>query len=454
MRKPIILLSATLICFWIIFLGLQNPTVYRYSLGLIANNWQNENGERKLVDKPYEKLTGDKYIRWDGKHYDQIRNSGYDIEAAGGDYIFAFFPLFPLIWKVTNLPPVGILFMNYLFFSISILLLLKTLSEPGKYVRNTILSLSLPSIIIFFMPYTEATFILLISIGIYGFVKKRYWIFFVGFLFASLTRPSYTFLLLSIIGTEVFYFAWIKNVKTALTNTLCRIAPLLAGTLLVSLIQYAQGSGSLFKFIEVQKYWENIFAIPHNIRDWSHEGFGINIGVVFLMFIPLLALIFQLFHLQLNPKGKKWFLDYKSPKDYLLILSVIYQVGNSLFVVFFRGGSLHCLFRFTICSPFFYILLYTAFNYIRHIPANVRFVLFSSLALSSLFVLALADYSTYWNFSDFGLFILISTWSFWMFQDLNPSKIYTGGTVLLLLANIVWTTYLFNTYIADGWIFA
>ena len=248
MRKPIILLSATLICFWIIFLGLQNPTVYRYSLGLIANNWQNENGERKLVDKPYEKLTGDKYIRWDGKHYDQIRNSGYDIEAAGGDYIFAFFPLFPLIWKVTNLPPVGILFMNYLFFSISILLLLKTLSEPGKYVRNTILSLSLPSIIIFFMPYTEATFILLISIGIYGFVKKRYWIFFVGFLFASLTRPSYTFLLLSIIGTEVFYFAWNKNVKTALTNTLCRIAPLLAGTLLVSLIQYAQGSGSLFKF--------------------------------------------------------------------------------------------------------------------------------------------------------------------------------------------------------------
>ena len=99
-------------------------------------------------------------------------------------------------------------------------------------------------------------------------------------------------------------------------------------------------SGSLFKFIEVQKYWENIFAIPHNIRDWSHEGFGINIGVVFLMFIPLLALIFQLFHLQLNPKGKKWFLDYKSPKDYLLILSVIYLVGNSLFVVFFRGGSL------------------------------------------------------------------------------------------------------------------
>ena len=62
MRKTIILQLITLMCFWLIFLGLQNQTIYSNSLGLVSNNWQNENGERKLVNKPYEKLTNDSYI--------------------------------------------------------------------------------------------------------------------------------------------------------------------------------------------------------------------------------------------------------------------------------------------------------------------------------------------------------------------------------------------------------
>jgi hypothetical protein len=112
MRKTIILQLITLICFWLIFLGLQNPTIYNNSLGLVSNNWQNENGERKLVNKPYEKLTNERYIQWDGEHYNRMKNHGYNIEKAGGDYIFAFFPLFPFIWKILNLPPIGIIFLN------------------------------------------------------------------------------------------------------------------------------------------------------------------------------------------------------------------------------------------------------------------------------------------------------------------------------------------------------
>jgi hypothetical protein len=359
-----------------------------------------------------------------------------------------------LIWKISNLPPIGILFLNYMFFSISIIILLRVLTDSKKNIENVILSLSLPSIIIFFIPYTEATFMLMISIGIYGLIKKKYWFFFFGFLLASLTRPSFTILLISIIGTEFFFLVKHMNIKLGIVNTLSRVAPLLTGTLIVSLIQYTQGSGSLLKFVEVQKYWDNFLAIPHNLRDWSHEGFGINIGVIFLIFIPLFILIFQLFYNQLIKNNKKQLLDYKSPKDYLLILSIIYLIGNTLFIILFRGGSLHCLFRFTICSPFFYILLYIAFDYIRCILLNIRFFLISILAFSSLFVLGLADYSSLWNFSDFGIFIFIAAISFWLFQDLKSSKIYKIGIILLLLINLVWTTYLFNTYIINGWIFA
>jgi hypothetical protein len=433
---------------------LQNPSIYTNSLGLVSKNWQNENGERKLVDKPFEKLTNDNYIRWDGEHYYRISNYGYNIEKAGGDYTFAFFPLFPFVWKITCLPPIGILFLNYIFFSISVLILLKTLSDSKNYINNVMLSLSLPSIIIFLIPYTEATYMLMVSIGIYGFIKKKYWIFFIGFLLASLTRPSFTILFLSIIATEFYYILLHKNIKAGLLNTLYRIAPVLTGTFVVSLIQYTQGSGGLFKFIEVQKYWNNILSIPHNLRDWSHEGFAINIGVIFFIFIPLLILIFQLLFRQLNKDYKGLIMDYQSPKDYLLILSIIYLIGNSLFIILFRGGSLNCLFRFTICSPFFYMLLYITFDYIRNISLSFRFFIMGILTLTSLFVLGFADYSTFWNFSDFGIFIFIATLSFWIFQDLKSGKIYRIGTIFLLLINLVWTTYLFNTYIIDGWIFA
>ena len=454
MRKTIILQLITLICFWLIFLGLQNQTIYSNSLGLVSNNWQNENGERKLVNKPYEKLTNDRYIQWDGEHYNRIKNHGYNIEKAGGDYIFAFFPLFPFIWKISNLPPIGIIFLNYVFFSFSIIILLKLLTESKNYITNIILSLSLPGIIVFLIPYTEATFMLMTSVGIYGLIKKKYWIYFLGFILASLTRPSFTFLLLSIIGTEFFYLVKHKNLKSGIINSIIRIAPLLIGTLVVSLIQYTQGSGGLFKFIEVQKYWKNILSVPHNLRDWSHEGFGINIGVIFFIFIPLLVLLFQLFYNQLTDKKNKQILDYKSPKDYLLILSILYLIGNSLFIILFRGGSLHCLFRFTMCSPFFYILIFIAFDYLRHVPLNIRFFVISTFALLSLFVLGLADYSTYWNFSDVGFFVLIATLTLWLFQDLKSKKLYKAGLFFLLLTNLVWTTYLFNTYIINGWIFA
>ncbi len=453
MKKIIILQLITLICFWLIFLGLQNSTIYNNSLGLVANTWQNENGERQLVNKPYTKLTNNNYIQWDGEHYFRIKKHGYNVEN-GGDYIFAFFPLFPLIWKISHLPPVGILFLNYIFFSVSIIILLKLLTKSENHIKNTILSLSLPSIIIFLFPYTEATFMLMVSIGVYGFVKKKYWIFFIGFLFAALTRPSFTFLLLSIIGTEFFYLVKHKNIKTGIVNTLSRIAPLLIGTFMVSLIQYTQGSGSLFKFIEVQKYWQNILTVPHNLRDWSHEGFAINIGVIFFVFVPLLVVFFQLFYKQLINNKDENSLDYKSPKDYLLILSILYLIGNSLFIIMFRGGSLHCLFRFTMSSPFFYVLIYIAFDYIRNISLNIRFFLLGTLSLLSLFVLGLADYSTHWNFSDFGIFIFIATLALWLLQDLKTNKIYNGGLILLLLVNLVWTTYLFNTYIVNGWIFA
>lgn len=455
MRKVIIIQAAILICFWLVFLILQNPTVYNNTLGLVANNWHNENGERTLTHTPYEKLTNNNYIQWDGNHYYEIRNHGYDIEKAGGDYIYAFFPLFPFIWKISFLPPVGVLFLNYLFFSISILILLKLFSENKNYMQNLIISLCMPSLIIYFIPYTEATFMFMASIGIYGFVKNKYWLFFMGFCLVALTRPSFSILLVSIVCTDFFYYFRHKQISTLLRNTTLRILPLIVGTIIMSLIQLFQNSGSLFKFIESQKYWTRIFAIPHKLNDWSHESFAIDIGVIFILFVSLITLLVILFNKQLTQKEETIaILEYKNPRSYLSLLSIIYVIGNVLFILFFQGGNLHSLFRYCLCSPFFFLLLYTSFNYINHVQLNFRFFVISTLSLVSLFVLGLAEYSPYWNFSDLGIFIFIGATCFWIFQDLQSNIFYKIGVVLLLLINIVWTTYLFNTYIIDGWLYA
>jgi hypothetical protein len=453
-RKVILIQGAYFIGFWIVFLSLQNQTVYSYSLGLVADNWQKKNGKRNLVHSPYERLTNENYINWDGTHYYRIKNKGYQTGKDGGDYIFAFFPLFPFIWSILNIPPIGVLFLNYGFFSIAIVLLLSVLSKPKDHVKNVIFSLSLPGTVIFLMPYTEATYMLMVSISIYGIVKKNYWLYFLGIILASLTRPSFTFLLLSLIGTELFFLIKSKDIKSGFVSLAYRITPLILGTLAVSLIHYSQGSGSFFKFIEVQKYWNNVLSVPHKLRDWSHEGFAINVGVVFLVFFPLLTLLFYLGYNQLKPRKARFALTYNRPKDYLLLLSILYVVGSSLFIILFRGGSLHCLFRFTIDSPFFYVLIFIAFDYLKKVPINFRLFSFSTLALVSILVLGLADYSTFWNFSDFGLFVLITSLLFWLIQDLNSNKAYSIGQSLFLLISIIWATYLFNTYIAQGWIFA
>lgn len=454
MKKPILLQVLALIGFWVIFLSLQNPTVYKYSLGRVAKNYQNIQDERSLVAKPYDKISPQTYIRWDGYHYYQIKTGGYDIERAGSEKIFAFFPLFPFLWKALFLQPVGILLMNYLLFSLSILILLHTFSSKEKYLRNVLISLCLPSIIIFFMPYTEALFMLTASIGVYGMMKKKYWIYFLGFFLAAITRPSFTFLLLSIIGAEIFFLLQHKDFKNSSKNALLRILPLIVGTIAVSAIQFAYKSGSVFKFLEVQKYWNNQLSIPHNLRDWSQEGFGINIGVVFIIALPLIALALNLLFRQINKNSKNKIFDYNNIKDFLLITSIIYVIGNALFIFFFRGGSLNCLFRFTICNPFFYILFFTGFDYIVKLSKNLRFVLFFSFLLTAFFVLGFADYSTYWNFSDLGFFILAAVSILWVFQDYSKYKIYYVASFLLLSLNLLWTTYLFNSFLNDGWIFA
>ena len=136
------------------------------------------------------------------------------------------------------------------------------------------------------------------------------------------------------------------------------------------------------------------------------------------------------------------------------MVSMLYIIGATMFILLFRGGSLHCLFRYSLCSPFAYVLLFGAFKLIKNVSGSYKFFIFSTLSSICIMILGLADYSTYWNFSDIGVFILIANLFFWLFQEYSFKKSYIYGLLLLQIAGAIWTAYLFNTFISDGWIFA
>ena len=453
MRKPVFILLLTLTLFLGLFTLLEHEGFYRYTLGLVAKNWVNDDGGIRRERKPYEHPTSSNYIQWDGVHYQFIKVHGYDVERTGSDYIFAFFPLFPYLWRLTHLPPLGILFLNYLFFSGGLLWLLRLFSPPQHRVRDTLLALSLPGLIIFLLPYTEATYFLVVTLGIAGLMKERYGLYFAGFYLAALTRPSFTFLLLSLLATEGVFAVQYRSVWRLLKQVGLRILPLLLGTLTVSVIQLWQGSGDPLRFIKVQKYWSNVLGVPHGLSDWSHEGFGINIAVVFLIFVPLLTLLLRVIYRQLFLREERPF-RASDPRDYLTLLSLFYLVGNTLFVLLFRGGSLHCLFRFTLVNPFAYLLLFSAFRHLQPVPLELRSFFFFTLVFTAFIVLILSNYSSHWSFSYTGFILMVLTLGLFLFQDHPATRLYRTLLYSTYGLNILWTTYLFNTYISNGWIFA
>jgi hypothetical protein len=310
----------------------------------------------------------------------------------------------------------------------------------------------MPSIVIFLIPYTEATFMFCVSLAVIGHLKRSYLLYFLGLLLASITRQSSSILIVAILCTEVFFLVKHKNLIPSIQESFLRTLPLIVGIAAVSLLQLSQGSGSLFKFLEVQKYWNNVLSVPRKLGDWSHEGFAINLGVIFLIFIPLVLFIIPRFFSGIT-KPKEG-LDYESTKDYLIVLSVFYLIGNTLFIILFRGGSLHCLFRFTLCSPFFYVLLFGLHKHFHTIAPIRRLIIFSLLSIICLLTLNFSSYSSDWNFSDLGIFILISSMAIWLFQEKLTFRVFNWVQFILVIVNLIWTSYLFNSYLADSWIFA
>lgn len=277
------------------------------------------------------------FLNWDAKHYDYIRKNGY----AG--FRIAFFPLFPMLWKIFGFNVFGILFFNAVIYFTAFYVLIKSMILKSY---ETILYLSIPSSIFYFLPYSEAVFFACSVLLLVGIKKERTAYVLVGLLMCTLARPSFTILIPALLIMEYFGN---ESKKLFLKNSLLYILITVLGVGLVGLIQYKE-TGEWFQFFAVQKGWGNYLQVPHfPLRSWGGNMI-VRLDGVCLLFGLASGIVLILYFFK-----SRFFLSIKLPKEILLSLAFI--AGITASVLLFRGGSLFSLNRFVFASPFIIVVV-------------------------------------------------------------------------------------------------
>ncbi|MBE0646564.1 MAG: hypothetical protein IH596_02150, partial [Bacteroidales bacterium] len=280
---------------------------------------------------------------------------------------------------------------------------------------------------------------------------------FVFMLIAAMTRASVIIVVASLVATDLFFFFRERKVGRFLRELSLKLLPVVIGMLAVFTYHYIY-SGNFLKYYEVQStYWTNNLQWPKALADWSIEGFGMNIAAIFLVTMP--GLIYFLFWNKVKPKEY----DTKYPsvfggdiseiKRYFMLNSIVFFTGFFLYILLFRGGSIHCFHRFTISAPYFFIFILVLTDRLPSMNLKKRLLLFTpGFLIGMVFILFLLY--TGLNFKDSG-YILFSLLIFYLivFQYLKPALRVACIAILALYA-ILWYTFLYNMYISCAWIFA
>ncbi|MCA1764068.1 MAG: hypothetical protein ABR574_13260 [Cryomorphaceae bacterium] len=449
-----------LVLFFGVFTLLQSDKIYQHTLGKISQNYERTgswgNYEIKKVTKPYTALNNENLLRWDAVIYECLSNNMYtEGETCYGNVRAAFFPLFPVFWRLSGASPIGISLVNYLVFIASMAFLFIHLfrGKPRDRLPTFAVLITLPSAIIYYIPYTEAFFLLTMTIAAIGIIKEKYGVYVIGALLMATVRPATAFVLLAILAVELALLIRNKQMGLFFKRATIKAVPFLIGYLIVILIQYIY-SGSWTAYLDAQKFWAGSIQGIKGISDWSVEGFGMNVFAIFFVAIP--ALLFAIYSLATFKSKEGVFSKMTSdrPALYLLMISVFYLAGIFVFTLITSGGNLHSFFRFTLASPFFYIAVLICLNELPRISSKLFagvFVVFGAFLF--LFLHFTAYGGEVMQFSFLGLFLSALAFLYLGIRK-SLSKLPDGAAcILIAAANIVWNTYLFNHFLSDGWIF-
>jgi len=447
---------------FLVYKMLQKPAIYNATLKKVTHTYSRDTVIKGVIwktDAPYYYRDEQNSRRWDAASYANIKENYYNADER--DY--GFFPLFPLLWAFSGISILYIGLFNYLLFGSSIILLFNFfLKNSGASLAERFcvfaLSLTLPPIVVFYMPYAEALFVLTFALAIYGLIKNSYPLFFISILLFAMARPVFVITGLSFVILDLLYFIKHKSISHFIKELSLKLAPLLLGSGIVFLMFYLN-SGSFTKYFDtIHKYWNANFSIPKQITDWSVEGYGMSIFAIFFIIIPSLILFLSYFLKYIRadktaepPSIFKGDVDFI--KTYFFNNSIVYFWGVFLFIIFFQAGTLNGLSRYIIASPFFFIFLFHFYSELKEFKLN-RVVLISVALLAGSFIMLTSqkELEPAFNFNDSGFFTLLLSFIYLFSLRFINDVLKVGSLLMLSIYNIIWITYLYNIYLCDGWI--
>lgn len=443
-RKPLVFSSFVVLYFVLVLcvhLLMQNNDVH-YLFRKILPTYEvslDESWNKTITNsnKPFEKITSEKMTVWDGSHYNFIKEEMYsDIKN------FAYYPLYPLFWKATGLSTLGISLLNIFLFALGMWVMFKIFADNLSW-KHLLFLLCVPYMVIFMMPYSEALYFIFIALGLFGIIKEMYWVYFIGFLFASMTKSSSLIFLILFFFLEGLYAISHRDIVLFLKRFLKAVLPVVLGMFLVMCFQYLIGAPSFFQSIISQRYWGKSLSLPElPFSFWSNEGRSITVPFLCLYFIPMLVVLGREFVLSLRKKHDYFFDKWK----YIRLICIIFLVGNVFTALFTQHGGLYSLARYLLATPFFVFLLFDTVNRKRN---NLSLIVCFAIGLITIFICK--DYFAKVDF--FGTYlVIISSLIAFFHSKIKPAVLYSI-LVFVVLLNVCWTAYMFNCFLLDGWIF-
>lgn len=374
-----------------------------------------------------ELLQPQNFLNWDGEHYYWIKKFGYK------DFRVAFFPLFPLVWKISHLSIYGIVLFNAAVFSAAFYFLVNKLKVN---TTELLLYISIPSFCFFFLPYTESLFFASSVLLLIGLKEEKILFTLCGLFICTLTRPAFTVFIPALILMELIYGN--INRKTAY-KIVSYIFVTLVGVLTVGLIQHHY-TGEWFKFFEAQKGWGNHLQLPSlPLNSWGGglilrlDGAALVIGLISGLII--LAKIFKLNFIKATVISKEVF------------FSLCYLAGITLSVLLFRGGLLFSLNRFVFATPFVIVVA----NYFIQQPFS-----FSKKQLIIGFVSLFAFWlllGSYLHITALIAFLMLSIYLFLIILLKNKREFIPKMAAWCLIGlNITFQLILFIKFLNKEWV--
>lgn len=450
-RWPFGLGLAVIAVFYLIFFSQQSWKIHTHSLGLVYKTYQRDSANvMQRGTYAFKPIDSQHLKTWDASHYAYLAENFYEPEP-NRNFLYAFFPAFPLWWKALHVPIAFVGLINALLVVIAGVFLWNLF--PPEWDKQFRIFLWL-SVLTFFsftvihMPYAEATSFFLLAISLWGLFRKNWFVFgLFGFLFAT-SRPNILMFLLAWCCAE----AWLMLLSRKFQlSSFLRPLPFLLG-MIATFGLYAHISGDWGVFFKAQEGWNTKLQVPSRFSDWSNESFPVNI-ILLGIWVPFLA--YQLAFQSVRAFRNKQFYLFSPDKTLDLVLTAghAFSLGSALFILLFQGGNVHSAHRYLTVNAIFPLLAgYYLYKWITW--KNGKKMLFSLMAIGiGFFAMYILDKNKIKPDTFTGFYLISLILPLFLLKKYVPqNKPITFILILYVLICISWQTLLYNQYLSDGWI--